>query len=217
MYLNAHQSITRINPRAIITPQNSLLRHTRGDRSLIQPTRSTSSIPRVVVLIIQRRSTVSHSRPALSINQATQLGILVDNTSQNAPRTTEILRAIKGNTRRSLNIAVIDCIPCCVAGCLARVGGNGTGTIGNNVTFAEPGRGIAEDEVHGSYDASVYIEMRDHAGLTLNHAVGIVLCSRLGVQGILVSQELAAIEAELIGICNESIIVSLYIRCQVLR
>jgi hypothetical protein len=53
------------------------------------------------------------------------------------------------------------------------------------------------------------------AGLTLNHAVGIVLSSRLGVQGILVSQELAAIEAEPIGIRDESIIMSLYIRCQV--
>jgi hypothetical protein len=53
------------------------------------------------------------------------------------------------------------------------------------------------------------------AGLTLNHAIRIVLSPSLGVQGILVSQELAAIEAELIGVRDESIMISLYIRRQV--
>lgn len=42
-------------------------------------------------------------------------------------------------------------------------------------------------------------------GITFDPAVGVVLSSGLGVQGVLVARKRAAVEAELVGVGNESV------------
>lgn len=39
---------------------------------------------------------------------------------------------------------------------------------------------------------------------TLDHAVGIVLCTSFGIQCVLITRELTAVEAEPIGITNQT-------------
>jgi hypothetical protein len=48
-------------------------------------------------------------------------------------------------------------------------------------------------------------------GITFDPAVGVVLGSGLGVQGVLVAGERAAVEAELVGVGNKSVVPLVFI------
>ena len=48
-------------------------------------------------------------------------------------------------------------------------------------------------------------------GITFDPAVGVILSSGLGVQGVLVAGERAAVEAELVGVGNKSVVPLVFI------
>lgn len=142
--------IVPIKPRPPITTQNGILRHPGRNSSLILPRRGTRPISRVIILIVQWRRIRSHSRPTLRIDQAAQIRVLIDHPREDPPRPTKIHGPIQTDARSGFDSAVIERVPGCVCGGLAGHGGYGTTAVGDDITFAEPGRSVTEDVVHGS-------------------------------------------------------------------
>lgn len=103
--------------------------------------------PIILVLIVQWCSTLCHWGPSLGIDHPTQVGVLVDDASKTTPRAAKEYTAVGD---RTLDVAVVECIPGLVGSFLARTGGDSAGAVGDDVAVVEPGGSRTEDVVHGS-------------------------------------------------------------------
>lgn len=130
-----------------------------------------------------------------------------DDTGKHTPRPTKVHRAGKIDAGLPVDVAVVDRVPGGLVRRRARHGGNVAGADGHEVAFAEPGRGVTEDVVNGSWRTLAYAgeAWMDGGGKepTLDVAVRVVLTTGLGVESVLVADKTASVEAKFVGIGDE--------------
>lgn len=127
--------ITRINPPNIPIPQHRLIRNSLRNLTLKHPLRHIRSIPGVIILVIQRRSSLSRRHPPLRIDNFAQHRILVNNPSQDAPGPTEVDPTDNTHPGGGVHVAGTNDIPRWIGFMLAEISGDGARTARDDIAF----------------------------------------------------------------------------------
>jgi hypothetical protein len=197
--------VSRVDPARVL-PELALS-HCSGSLGSVQSLRSVRPSTRVVELLENsvhqfsvifqvfryreylRRSIFRHGRPTFWGNYVGQNRVLVDNPCEDSPRTAKKNRLLQAEAVCSTNITLLEDVPgglsflgtthCCDSRCF----------LCSNGGRFEPRSSITEDKIRCSFNVAIFI----------------VLCSRFGIQSILVSEEFATVKAEIFRIgshCN---------------